>query len=223
VSGRALTELRGVSLQAEAAEQQALPSASEVRGALDQILARPEFQPHEPSWFERLQAKAQEVFMDILKAVLGSAAENPAVIRAIVLSALALAALLVIVWIWRSWQPRGEVRTSVQLDGPRVQTHPDLEVELAEVRRALHEGDFEAAMHALYRATWLSLALRRLVRTDADQTAGDLARALGSKAEAGPFRRLARRFEPVAYGGRPGTREGFEGMRSCADELGVPA
>lgn len=216
-------DLGEIALQTEASGEPSLPSASEVRGALDQVLARPEFQPHEPSWFERLQAQAQEVFMDLLKAVLGSAAENPVVVRTVVLSALAVAALLVIVWIWRSWQPRGEVQSAVQLDGPRVQTHPDLEVELAEVRRALNASDFEAAMHALYRATWLSLALRRLVRTDADQTAGDLTRALGSKAEAGPFRRLARRFEPVAYGGRPGTREGFEGMRACADELGVPA
>lgn len=221
--GRALTGLQEAALQPEADGQHALPSASEVRSALDQILTRPEFQPYEPSWFERLQAKVQAAFMDLLKAVLGSAAENPAVIRAIVLSALALAALLVLVWIWRSWQPRGEVRAEVALDQPRVQDHPDLEDALRQVRRALQQGDFEAAMHALYRATWLSLALRRLVRTDADQTAGDLVRALGAKAEAGPFRRLARRFEPVAYGGRPGTREGFEGMRACADELGVPA
>lgn len=160
--------------------------------------------------------------MDLLKAVLGSAAENPAVVRTIVLGALAFAALLVILWIWRSWQPRREVRAAATLDTPQVQSHPDLESELAQVRQAQQAGDFEAAMHALYRATWLSLALRRLVRTDGNQTAGDLARALGSKAEAGPFRRLARRFEPVAYGGRPGTREGFEGMRSCADELEVP-
>lgn len=200
-----------------------LPPAPEVRRTLDEILARPEFQPYEPSWFERLQAKAQEVFMDLLKAILGSAAENPAVVRAIVLGALAIAALAVIVWIWRSWQPRSQVKAPAPSQGARIQTHPDLEAALGRVRRALGEDDFEEAMHALYRATWLSLAQRRLVRTDEDQTAGDLARALGSKAEARPFAKLARRFEPVAYGGRPGTREGFDGMRACADELGVPA
>lgn len=200
-----------------------MPPAPEVRRTLDEILARPEFQPYEPSWFERLQDKAQKVFTDLLKEIIGSAAENPQVVRAIVLTVLAIAALVVIVWIWRSWQPRSEVRAPAATQGARIQTHPDLEAALAHVRRALAENDFEQAMHALYRATWLSLAQRRLVRTDEDQTAGDLARALGSKSEAGPFRKLARRFEPVAYGGRPGTREGFEGMRSCADELGVPA
>jgi hypothetical protein len=199
-----------------------LPPPSEVRRALDQVLARAEFQPHEPTWLERLQSKAQEVFMDLLKSILGSAADNPGVVRTILLVALGLAALSVVIWIWRAWQPRSEVSSAAVGSAPDVHAHPDLEAQLDGVRRALADGDYEGAMHALYRATWLSLAQRRLVRTDADQTAGDLARALGAKAEAGPFRRLARSFEPVAYGGRAGTRAGFDGMRACADELGVP-
>lgn len=203
-------------------ESPGLPNEARVREVLETVLARPEYQPHEPNWFERLQAKVQEVVMDLLRSVLGSAADNPEVVRAILLGFLALVVVLLALWIARSWRPRGGQLQPAAEPGASIARTPDLEHALQAVRDAVSNGDFEAAMHALYRATWLCLAQRRLVRSEEDQTVGDLARALAGRAEYAPFRGLAREFEPVAFGGRSADRSRFDSMRDCADVLEVP-
>jgi hypothetical protein len=63
-------------------------------------------------------------------------------------------------------------------------------------------GDFEGAVHALYRGVLASLQQGEKLRLDPSKTSGDYARELRSRGSAAlqPFRAFARRFDVAVYG-----------------------
>jgi hypothetical protein len=207
--------------------QRALPTAPEVQRALDEVYALPEFAertlPGPLRWLAERWAG--------LKAWIAVLFERFQVLETtapflfwLVVAGLALAALAIIghfvlaaegAWRARERRPRAAAETgAAAARGPAEWE--------AEARRAAAEGRLRDAALALYQALLLRLDARGALRFDASKTPGDY--RLETRAKPDSARVLddfLRRFEPVAFGGRPLDGPGYEALRRAAGRGGA--
>jgi hypothetical protein len=82
-------------------------------------------------------------------------------------------------------------------------------------------GDFEGAVHALYRGVLASLQQREKLRLDPSRTSGDYVRELRRQGSAAlhPFRAFARRFDAAVYGHGVCDAALFDDLRQLAGPL----
>jgi hypothetical protein len=82
-------------------------------------------------------------------------------------------------------------------------------------------GDFEGAVHALYRGVLASLHQGEKLRLDPSKTSGDYARELRARGSAAlhPFRAFARRFDVAVYGHGVCDAALYDDLRRLADPL----
>ena len=211
---------RPVSVSTSGALQDAgYAQAAEVLRA---VAARPEYQPREPSWLERLRDTLLSWLGDALSALFGAeAAESGLAWFLLVLGAVAVGA-----FVWnRLRAPRiggrrpapepQTVGTSEAHDERRART-ADLEPAL----RAAREGRWDDAFSLVYDATVAALDARGELERADQKTAGDYRRELRGALRAS-FADLARRVEPVVWGGRPGSDETFTALLDRAEALGA--
>jgi Domain of unknown function (DUF4129) len=79
-----------------------------------------------------------------------------------------------------------------------------------DAERAERDGDWERAVRLRFRAGLLRLDRRRAIAYRPSITTGEVARAIGSPA----FADVGRRFDAIAYGGRPAEEEDAQAARS---------
>jgi hypothetical protein len=87
--------------------------------------------------------------------------------------------------------------------------------------RLAAEGDFEGAVHQLYRGVLASLQQGERLRLDPSYTSGDYARALRARGSGAlvPFRAFARRFDMAVYGHGVCDSALYDDLRRLADPL----
>jgi hypothetical protein len=90
---------------------------------------------------------------------------------------------------------------------------------VAEQRAAA--GDFEGAVHALYRGVLASLQAGERLRLDPSKTSGDYGRELRARGSSAlhPFRAFARRFDFAVYGHGHFDAALYDDLRRLADPL----
>jgi hypothetical protein len=207
-----------------------VPSAGEVRQALERVYAREELAPppaEVPSFVQRVQELwtwAGEVARGWLRSLAVMHGENPVLFWVLMgWMVVTLVAILVhiaytAVAAWRVRDRGGAPRpTAAAAAAPPP---PDTaEAWDAEARRAAAEGRLRDAAVALYQAVVLRLDARGVVRREQAKTPGEYRREARRDPVAGPaFTAFLRQFEPVAFGGRPIDGAGYERLRGAAAE-----
>ncbi len=205
-----------------------LPTAPQVRRALDEVYALPEFAPRAlPGplrWladrWEALQASIAGLFsrFEVLETT------APVLFWGMV-AVLSLSALLIIghfglaargAWRGRGRRARAGAPTGVGA-GPRGAAEWE-----AAARRAAAEGRLRDAALALYQALLLRLDARGAVRYDTAKTPGDYRSEAAARPDAArALDDFLRGFEPVAFGGRPLDAPGYERLRRAAGQGGT--
>ena len=208
-----------------------LPTAAQadrerVRRAVEDALARPEFEYDDgDGLFERL-AELRDQFLDWLGDLFGGFAGSAAgeVFGWLVLIALVVTTLAVVILTLLRLQGTGRsskrgARPVAADEATTESLLPDRD--LARARELAAAGRFEEAMHALYRGVLLWLDRGGHARFEEDKTGGEVARELQGDKRSG-FRVLLSVFYPVAFGGRAPSDRSWARMRTAASELGVP-
>ncbi len=205
---------------------QQLPDSSQVRRALDEVYALPEFATKQLPGPLQWIADRWEALKASVAALLGriQVLENTApVLFWVMVAGLVLCALAIIghfalaargAWRGRERQSRaqGEMGGAA---APRGVAEWE-----EEARRAAAEGRLRDAALALYQALLLRLDAQGAVRYDASKTPGDY--RLETQAKPEPARVLndfLRGFEPVAFGNRPLDAAGYDALRRAAGGL----
>lgn len=142
-----------VSLQDRAPE--VLLEPERVRAALENVLARPEFQPPERTWRDWVADRWSEL-LDWLGDVFGSNGTSTATIALYVLAALALGAL---VWLaFRHWRRGGRVATAKAGAAHADERALRAAQWLARARDARQHGDLAAALRCFFTALVVGLS-----------------------------------------------------------------
>lgn len=173
----------------------------EARRRADEILSQPEYQPPEPSVFDRFFDWLSERFGDLISGV-GEGASNT-VVAVLILAVLIGAVAFVVV---RTMRRTGRVG---QLASPGVTVE-------VEPRRSRHEweelalrheaaGEWRDALRCRYRALVVGCIDRGWLRDIPGRTAGEFRRELATTAPdaAGPFADASDLFERAWYGSLP--------------------
>jgi uncharacterized protein DUF4129 len=203
-----------------------LPAADDVRSALDRVFARPEFQPPQPSSWDRFREGLWELARRILRPIFDAAGEalgNRWVAWIVVLVLGSFLVWLVI----RTLRSVARSSDRVHRSGPAAAAAESARLAAEPHLRAAAEhasgGRFLEAAHALYLGAVLWLDEAGHARYEQSKTGEDYVREIGRTSLASPFRAMLRTFYPVAFGGRAAARETWDRMRAAASEMGVPA
>lgn len=199
-------------------------SPEEVSRALEEILARPEFAPPPPSPVWDWISQALGAVWDFLRGLfpgfaLGEGARG--ILFWLVIATLALAGLLLALRLV-GYRPKGRWRRPARTRGglpAAAEVAAPMTADGWETiaRDLAARGRWREAALALYQAVLQRLAARGTIRLDAAKTPGDYRRE--SRRDAESHRRLdafLRRFEPLAFGGRPADAEAFERLLEAA-------
>lgn len=205
------------------------PSRHEVRRAIDDVMARPEFVEPEKSWFERMREEALDALGDLLGDAFSALADfvpEEGLARTLVIGWMVATLLAIIAhFIWTMMQLRRPPIAVTSEDGaaddPLLAIATAAEA-LARARDAAAAGRFDDAMAALYRGTVLWLGEQGEVTVEESKTGGDYARELRDADRRSAFRGLLRAYYPVAFGGRAATADGWAAMSDGARTIGVP-
>jgi len=205
---------------------QQLPDSSQVRKALDEVYALPEFAPRTLpgplQWiadrWEALKASIAALLERFQVLETTAPVMFWAMIAGLVVCALAIIGHFVLVargaWRGRERRSRAQEETGAAAPPRGVAEWEE------EARRAAAEGRLRDAALALYQALLLRLEAQGAVRYDAAKTPGDY--RLETQAKPEPARVLndfLRGFEPVAFGNRPLDAAGYDALRRAAGGL----
>ena len=197
----------------------------QVGGALERILARPEFQPPEPgrlaSWFREVR----EAFLSLLRSLfekLEIGEWGDLAFTWVFRVCLVLVATLLVVHLVRVMRGvhRGRLRASVALSPGDPQGGESTVDWAAAAEMAAREGRFRDAVLALYQALLERLHRKGLVRYDDAKTPGDYRREIrADRGLARAFDGFLSLFEPIAFGGRESDLRTFERLHGMAREM----
>lgn len=204
-----------------------LPRPPEVRQALEEVYARPEFAPPAGSPLADLFRAVGRWLRRVLDFLIpdfdaGAAGDRTLTWLLVVLMAavavgvvLHLTGVLPKLWAMRD---RGEAAAGRGAGG-----RPSRAAEWEErARRLAAAGRWREAALALYPALLLRLDERGALRYDPSKTPGDYRReARRSQETRRVLEAYLRVFEPVAFGGRPLDAPGYAGLRATAGEAGA--
>lgn len=174
--------------------------AEDIRDSADDILARPEYQPEQPSLLERAWNWINEQFAEVLGSIFGTGGSY--LVGWVLLAVLAG----VLGWFLVRVMPRNRLRRKV--DDPSVETDvrttAGREDWLAQARAAEAAGNWREAVRARYRAMIAGLIDRQEVVDFEGATSGEYRRSF----EPGPPRsdsldQATEAFEEIWYGGSP--------------------
>jgi hypothetical protein len=169
---------------------------AEARGRAEEILARPEFQPDEPSWLERVVEWVFDRFGDVV----GGAADNSVV--GLVVLALVIAGLVFLATrlAGRVQRDRPVAASSVEVDHEKGPGHWHAEADRHEAA-----GRWKEAMGCRYRALVAELAERDAIDGLPARTTGELRAQVsaGCPAAGAPFGEASDLFDQVWYAGAP--------------------
>lgn len=211
--------------------QETLPGPAELDRAVRSVLARPEFAERElPGFLQRLvdlYTGAREALWGMIADWVAFRAAEP-VLGWIVLGLAALVVLFLLVHLGRAalraWRTRERPRSTVDEGADADRGSAALRPATWEARAAEEAtaGRLRAAAVALYRALLLRLDERGSVRYDPSKTPGDYRREAGGDAAAGEgLRDFLGRFEPIAFGGREVSPDGYASLAAAARRAGV--
>lgn len=190
------------------------------QAAAEKILARAEFQRPEPTWWDKLKAKVEELLVRLFVGVDRVSTQSPWIGRALEWLLFIGAAVGVVVWVLRSVQRQ---RLRVALAGaPAKTTAWDRETEdwrrLAEQEAA--RGAWREAIHALYWAAIVHLEQRRAWRHNPSRTPREYVRLLKAGSdEQRELRSLTNALEQSWYGQREPNETQFGAARESFDQL----
>ena len=205
-----------------------IPSAEQVRQAVERVYARPEYQERHGfgEWVRRQLAAALGWIGDRLASFAGLRLTHPWIFWLVVgwLAVAAAALLAHLLWTLLQAARRGEPEADAAAGkAKRVKPRTAADWE-AEAARLAGEGRLREASAALYQALLLRLDGKGAVRFDPSKTPGDYRREARPHPEAArALTAFLRLFEPVAFGGRGLDAEGWERMRLAAAEGGAGA
>lgn len=186
---------------------QSVVARSDARNRLQQVLARPEFQPKPPpdpvsSFIQSVERYLEQQLISRLEAIFGSSeSSDPGTFLAAGLGILVLAGLIVVI-VRGIRQTIGSNVARADLDQPMaVATADAVRAEAACLAQA---GSFRAAIRALYLATLLNWDEQGRLRFDRSLTNREVLARAKTQADTTLFERLAplvERFDRYWYGG----------------------
>ena len=185
-----------------------------VRQAVDEVLARPEFQRPSPGWLQRLRMEAVDLLERIVGSLLGGG-------RGAVLAWVVLAAVVVAVALVAFRFARGVTRDP-GLAAPSVDLRRRTPAEwLAEAEEAERAGRRRLGLRCRYRVLVAELAERGLVEEVAGRTSGEyrVEVATGVPAVATEFDGATELFERAWYGDLPTGQDETVTFRRLADRI----
>jgi hypothetical protein len=171
----------------------------EVRRTVDEVLARPEYQPLEPGLLDRLLAYAAELIGRVLEAITAAAGGNR-LIGGLIVAAVLGAVVALGVRLSRGLRP--DPSRAVVVGGAVGRPPAAWEEEAAAHERA---GRWREALRSRYRKLLAGLAAAGLIDEVPGRTSGEYLReALQALPAAGDdLRAVTRAFEAAWYGDRP--------------------
>ncbi|HEX7276026.1 MAG TPA: DUF4129 domain-containing protein [Acidimicrobiales bacterium] len=189
-------------------------SPGEVRDAIGEVLARPEFQRPKPGWVQRLR----EAVVDLIERALGNllGGGRGTFIAWVILGVAIIAAVLVATRFARgvTRDPgRGVSTTTVPRRGAAEWR--------ADAEAAERAGQWRQALRCRYRALVAELADRGLVEEVAGRTAGEYRTEMEGTAPAvaAPFAGATDLFERAWYGEWPTGQDDAQRIRDLSDEV----
>ncbi len=185
-----------------------------VRQAVDDVLARPEFQRPSPGWLQRLRMEALDLLERFLGTLLGGG-------RGAALAWAVLAVAVVAVSFVAFRFARGMTRDP-GLAAPSVGIRRRSPAEwLAEAEEAERAGRWRLGLRCRYRALVAELAERGLVEEVAGRTSGEyrVEVATGVPAVATEFDGATELFERAWYGDVPTGQDENASFRRLADRV----
>ena len=209
-------------MRADAASLDPPADAALPRAALASILAEPEFRGvHGPTWFDRLRQRLNNALMALLGRLIRRTSIST-VTNVLIYALMLLAAVLVALWLHRSWR-RGVLTTDSSLSRPETDA-ATWEEWLASARAAAASGDWTGAIRFAY---WCGISLlegQRVWRPDPSRTPREYLRSLPATSEQRPpLLALSGLLEGVWYGGAPAGAREFEDALASLKALGCPS
>ena len=208
--------------------QATLPTAEQVREAVERTYARPALAPRDPGALDDLRRWLREQLARLFDRLPDLDGANPAV-RWIVTGVLLVLGVTVIGWllynVFTRLQEPGDARARGRARAPSAGALPRGAGEWEEdARVAAAAGRFRDAALALYQALLLRLEHAGALRYDAAKTPGEYRREASGHATArSALGAFLRGFEPVAFGGRDLDAAGYDRLRAAAAEGGTRA
>jgi hypothetical protein len=190
------------------------------QSAARKILAGAQFQRPEPTWWDRLKAKLNEILVRFFLGVDRVTTQSPWVGRALEWLLFVVAAVGILVWVLRTVQ-RQRLRMALGGQAAQAMTR-SRETEnwrqLAE--REASRGAWRDAIHALYWAAIVHLEQRRVWKHNESRTPREYVRLLraGSE-EQRELRTLTNSLEESWYGHREPNELEFGAARESFDRL----
>jgi hypothetical protein len=209
-----------IGLRADLAAYEKAPrDISRQRAILAGIVARPEFHDlHGPSWSERLKQRFIEALLFFLRRFLPVSA-IPTVGRILVYSLLAIAVLVLALWLYRSLR-RGAATERVVPPVLPVSAK-EWTVWMSEAREAARRADWRDAIHLSYWAGISYLEVAGMWRPDRARTPREYLRLLPSSSEYRPaLQALTGDFEVVWYGKQEADAQAFSRALERLEQLG---
>ena len=184
--------------------------ADEVHRITKEVLSRPEFQPAQPSWWERVLQSVLDFLARWLEAL--GAGGRGSILGTIVLLAAAVALVILVVRFTRSVRGVPAVRVAVD---EHIGRSPRQWLEEAKSHEAA--GRWRDAIRCRYRATLAEMAAGGLVEEVAGRTSGEYRATVEQDvpAAAQPFARVTLAFEEAWYGHGETTHSDVLAMREA--------
>jgi len=187
----------------------------EVRRTVDEVLARPEYQPLEPGLLDQLLAYAGELVGRVLEAISDAAGGNR-LIGGLIVAAVLGALVVLAVRLSRGLRP--DPSRAVVVGGAVGRPPAAWEEEAAAHERA---GRWREALRSRYRKLLAGMAAAGLIDEVPGRTSGEYLReALQSLPVAGDdLRAVTRAFEAAWYGDRPVTAAEVDDVRTRVERV----
>ncbi|MPZ71997.1 MAG: DUF4129 domain-containing protein [Nitriliruptorales bacterium] len=195
-------------------------SAEEVRRVTEEVLARPEFAPAEPAWWERILDAVSDFVAEVLAAV--AAGGRGSIIGTLVLVAVVVVLGLVVLRFART--VRADPAVPVAVDTQIGRNARDW---LDEAEQHEQSGRWRAAVRCRYRAVLADLASAGLVEEVAGRTSGEYRSAVAVElpSASASFATATDIFDTAWYGHTPVTADDVaafsEVARSTLDDAGL--
>jgi hypothetical protein len=189
------------------------------RIALNDILARPEFRKvHGETWWDRVEQRIAAWVMRVLERIFGSSA-IPVIGKVTVCSIIAIAVLLLSLWILRSMRRGAKVESvvpqSLSVSAKQWRTW------MTEAQAAAASGKWRDAIHLAYWAGISFLEEAGMWRPSRARTPREYLRLLPRDSQyAGHLSELTRRFEVVWYGYREAGPDSYAETVTNLEKLG---
>jgi len=189
------------------------------RAKVDRILLDREFQgSHEPSWWDKLEARARAWISRQLNKLFGRMGISAQVGNALAWTLVIVLGLLLSFWAVRSAINAAQ-RSEVDLRGA-VPAGQDWRYWAKQARAAAERGDFRAAIHAAYWTAVAQLEENRLLPEDRSRTPRESLRLVErGHAAYGPLAFLTRRLELTWYGFQPATPDDWSEVKKQLEAL----